>query len=79
MPHGGGIVRAYRHRRVVECRQRIGPDVIDFCGGLFQRVHHILDMLAVKPKETVSDRLGRNVAAADPYGGGFRGEMDGSG
>ena len=52
MPHSGGIVRAYRHRRVVERRQQIGPDVIDFCGGLFQRVDHILDMLAVKLKNT---------------------------
>lgn len=66
----GGTVRAYRHRRVVERRQQIGPNIIDFCGGLFQRADHILDVLAVKLEEAVSDRLRGNVAAADPYGGG---------
>ena len=66
----GGTVRAYRHRRVVERRQQIGPNIIDFCGGLFQRVDHILDVLAVKLEETGSDRLRGNVAAPDPYGGG---------
>ena len=45
-------------------------DVIDFCGGLVQRVNHILDMPAVKLEKTVLDRLRGNVAAADPYGGG---------
>ena len=30
MPHSGGIIRTYRHRRVVERRQQIGPDIIDY-------------------------------------------------
>ena len=70
MPHSGGIIRTYRHRRVVERRQQIGPDIIDFCGGLVQRVDYILDMLTVKLEKTVPDRLRGNIAAADPYGRG---------
>ena len=53
MPHSGGIVRAYRDRRVVKRRQQIGPDVIDFCGGLPQGVYDVLDMFAVKLTETL--------------------------
>ena len=41
MPHSGGVIRAYRHRRVVKRRQKIGPDVIDFRGGMPQGVYDI--------------------------------------
>jgi len=55
MSHGGGIVRAYRYWRIVKRRQQIGPDVIDFCGGLLERVDDIPDMFAVKLTETPLD------------------------
>jgi len=57
MPHSGGIVRAYRHRRVVERRQQIGPDIIDFCGGLPKGFRNISDMPAVKLLESLLDSL----------------------
>ena len=44
MPHGGGIVRAHRHRRVVKRREKIGPDVIDFRCGLAHGLDDVFEM-----------------------------------
>ena len=70
MPHSGGIVRAYRHRRVVERREQIGPDIIDFCGGLLEGVDHILDVRAIQLQKTPFHRLRRQNLLADADGGG---------
>lgn len=70
VPYSGCIVRAYRHRRIVERRQQIGPDIIDFCGGLPQRFNNIPDMPAVKLLETLLDSLRWQELPADPHSGG---------
>ena len=57
--HSGEIAGTYRDRRVVERRQQIGPDIIDFCGGLPQRVYNIPDMFAVKLMKTLLDSFSR--------------------
>ena len=57
MPHSGAIVRAHRHRRIVERRQKIGPNIIDFCGGLLHGFYDVLDVLTVQLQETPLDHL----------------------
>ena len=48
MPDGGRIIRAYRNRRVIQRRQKIGPYVVDLRCCLPEAVDHIADMLPVK-------------------------------
>ena len=48
MPHSGGIVRAHRHRRIVKRREKIGPDIVDFRGGLAHGLNDVLDVGAVR-------------------------------
>lgn len=56
MPHLGGIEKAHRRRRVVQRGQKIGFDVIDFCGGLLQAVQNVLDVhLRELPKPLLDD------------------------
>ncbi len=69
MPHSGSIVRAHRHRRVVERREKIGPDVVDFRCGLTQSLHDVLDMGALQLSETLLHDLRGNVLTTDPHGG----------
>ena len=69
MPHSGGIVRAHRHRRVIERRKQIGPDVVDFCGGLAHGLNDVLDVGAVKFSETLLHGCRWQHFTSDPHGG----------
>ena len=70
MPYSGRIVRAYRHRRIVKRRQKIGPYVVDFRRCLLQAVNHITDMLLVKLRKSLFDGINRKDLTADTDGGG---------
>ena len=60
----GGVIRAYRHGRIVQRRQQIGPYVVDLRCGLLQAVKHIGNMLLVKLGKPMLDRInGKNLAA----------------
>ena len=69
MPHGRGIVKAYRHRRVVQRRQQIGPDIMNFGCGLFQRVDDVLNMASVQLQEPFLDGPCGEHCPADPHSG----------
>ena len=70
MPHRGGVIRTYRHRRVVKRRQKIGPDVIDFRSSLPQGVYDVSDEFTVKLTKAPPDGIRRQDFTADPHGGG---------
>ena len=68
--HSGGIVRAHRHRRVVKRREKIGPDVVDFRGGLAHGLDDVFDMGAVQPLEPLLHCVRWQILPSDPQGGG---------
>ena len=70
MPHGGGIVRAHRHRRVIKCREKIGPDIVDLCGGLAHGLNGVLDVGAIQLSEPLLHCVRWQALASDPQGGG---------
>ena len=65
MPDGGRIKRAYRHGRIVQRRQKIGPYVADLRCRLPETVDHIADMLLVKLPKSLFDRFYREDLTAD--------------
>lgn len=69
MPHSGGIVRAHRHRRIVKRREKIGPDVVDFCSGLAHGLNDVLDMGAVQLAETLFHNFRWQGVPSDPHSG----------
>ena len=68
MPYSGGIVRTHRHRRIVQCREKIGPDVVDFCGGLAHGLDNVLDiqlcsLLIIRSNQLVMGLCSKSPAA----------------
>ena len=55
MPHGGGVIRAYRDGRIVERGQQIAPYVFDLRGGFPEGVHHIGNVFKVQPSVSLLD------------------------
>ena len=41
MPHGCGVIWANGQRGVIERRQQISPDIVDFRGGFSHGIQHI--------------------------------------
>ena len=69
MPHSGGIVRAHRHWRVVQRRKKIGPDIVDFRGGLVHGLDDVLNMAAVQLSETSLHSFRWQYFTSDPHSG----------
>ena len=65
MPDGGRIIRAYRHGRIVQRRQKIGPYVVDLRCGLPETVDHIADVFSFKLPVSHFDCFNREDLAAD--------------